>query len=80
MKKHAIAESSYNKSFDDHESRHGSRGYQFGPFAPATYPTAALEDNSRRAFDVENLVSDYRPSYQNQGSMFITRIHLMIPI
>ncbi|KAF8100070.1 hypothetical protein N665_0231s0010 [Sinapis alba] len=71
MKKHAIAESSYNKTFDDaHESRHGSRGCEFGPFAPitgGTYSTAPpLEDNSRRAFDVENLVSDYRPSYQNQ--------------
>ncbi|KFK34110.1 hypothetical protein AALP_AA5G103100 [Arabis alpina] len=69
MKKHAVEESSCNKSFDTtHESRHGSRGYQFGPFAPATgtYPTATLDDNSRRAFDVENLVSDYRPSYQNQ--------------
>ncbi|CAH2064922.1 unnamed protein product [Thlaspi arvense] len=71
MKKHAVAESSYNnKSFDAHESRHGSRGYQFGPFAPATtgayHQTAALEDNSTRAFDVENLVSDHRPSYQNQ--------------
>ncbi|KAL1192823.1 E2F transcription factor-like E2FE [Cardamine amara subsp. amara] len=65
MKKHAVPESSYNKIFDAHESR----GHHFGPFAPATtgtYPTAALEDNSRRAFDVENLVSDYRPSYQNQ--------------
>ncbi|CAH8350706.1 unnamed protein product [Eruca vesicaria subsp. sativa] len=58
------AESSYNRIFDAHESR----GYQFGPFAPATstYPTAPLEDSSKRAFDVENLVSDYRPSYQNQ--------------
>ncbi|KAF8088951.1 hypothetical protein N665_0525s0011 [Sinapis alba] len=64
MKQHAIEESSYNKIFDAHESR----GYEFGPFAPATgtYPTAPLEDNSKRAFDVENLVSDYRPSYQNQ--------------
>nr|VDC75964.1 unnamed protein product [Brassica rapa] len=68
MKHHAIAESSYNRIFDAHESRHGSRGYEFGPFAPATgtYPTAPLEDSSKRAFDVENLVSDYRPSYQNQ--------------
>ncbi|CAA7043341.1 unnamed protein product [Microthlaspi erraticum] len=69
MKKHAVAESSYNKSFDAYESRHGSsRGYQFGPFAPATgtCPTAAMEENSGRAFDVENLVSGYRPSYQNQ--------------
>lgn len=73
MKKHTTPESSYNKSFDVHESRHGSRGYQFGPFAPGTgtYPTAALEDNSRRAFDVENLVSDHRPSYQNQGAIHI---------
>ncbi|XP_010426284.1 PREDICTED: E2F transcription factor-like E2FE [Camelina sativa] len=64
MKKHTTPESSYNKSFDVY----GSRGYQFGPFAPGTgtYPTAALEDNSRRAFDVENLVSDHHPSYQNQ--------------
>ncbi|CAH8337219.1 unnamed protein product [Eruca vesicaria subsp. sativa] len=64
MKKHAVAESSYNQTFD----AHGSRGYEFGPFSPATgtYPTASLEDNSKRAFDVENLVSDYRPSYQNQ--------------
>ncbi|KAJ0248426.1 E2F transcription factor-like E2FE [Hirschfeldia incana] len=65
------ADRSCNQTFDDaHESRHGSRGYEFGPFAPATggstYPTAHLEDNSKRAFDVENLVSDYRPSYQNQ--------------
>uniref|UniRef100_M4EY76 E2F/DP family winged-helix DNA-binding domain-containing protein n=1 Tax=Brassica campestris TaxID=3711 RepID=M4EY76_BRACM len=69
MKHHAIAESSYNRIFDAHESRHGSRGYEFGPFAPATgtYPTAPLEDSSKRAFDVENLVSDYRPSYQNQA-------------
>lgn len=70
MKKHAVAESSYNKSFDAYESRHGSsRGYQFGPFAPGTgtYPTAAMEENSGRAFDVENLVSGNRPSYQNQG-------------
>ncbi|CAL9247211.1 unnamed protein product [Arabidopsis halleri] len=68
MKKHSTPESSYNKSFDVHEPRHGSRGYHFGPFAPGTgtYPTAGLEDNSRRAFDVENLNSDYRPSYQNQ--------------
>ncbi|XP_010503439.1 PREDICTED: E2F transcription factor-like E2FE [Camelina sativa] len=68
MKKHSTAESSYNKSFDVYESRHGSTGYQFGPFAPGTgtYPTAVLEDNSRRAFDVENLVSDHHPSYQNQ--------------
>ncbi|KAF8106653.1 hypothetical protein N665_0136s0025 [Sinapis alba] len=64
MKQHAIAESSYNRIFDAHESR----GYEFGPFAPATgtYPTAPLENNSKRAFDVENLVSDYRPSCQNQ--------------
>ncbi|EOA25058.1 hypothetical protein CARUB_v10018365mg [Capsella rubella] len=68
MKKHSTPESSYNKSFDAHEARHGSRGYQFGPFAPGsgTYSTAGLEDSSRRAFDVENLVSDYHPSYQNQ--------------
>lgn len=80
MKKHAVAESSYDKSLDAHEKRYGSSGYQFGPFAPATgtYPTPALEDNSRRAFDVENLVSDYRPSYQNQGSIFITHIHMML--
>ncbi|CAN7059703.1 unnamed protein product [Brassica oleracea var. botrytis] len=66
MKQHAIADSSYNQSSDD---AHESRGYEFGPFAPAaggTYPAARLEDNSKRAFDVENLVSDYRPSYQNQ--------------
>ncbi|KAJ4890377.1 E2F transcription factor-like E2FE [Raphanus sativus] len=66
MKQHAIADSSYNQSSDD---AHESRGYEFGPFAPATggtYPTAHLEDNSKRAFDVENLVSDYRPSYQNR--------------
>ncbi|KAL0713819.1 hypothetical protein Bca4012_020797 [Brassica carinata] len=64
MKQHMIADSSYNQSSDD-----GLRGYEFGPFAPATggtFPAAPLEDNSRRAFDVENLVSDYRPSYQNQ--------------
>ncbi|KAL9294247.1 E2F transcription factor-like E2FE [Arabidopsis thaliana] len=74
MKKHSTPESSYNKSFDVHESRHGSRGgYHFGPFAPGTgtYPTAGLEDNSRRAFEVENLDSDYRPSYQNQGAYIL---------
>lgn len=74
MKQQAIADSSYNQSSDD---AHESRGYEFGPFAPAaggTYPAARLEDNSKRAFDVENLVSDYRPSYQNQGN---THIHLM---
>ncbi|KAL0651957.1 hypothetical protein Bca4012_094648 [Brassica carinata] len=66
MKQQAIADSSYNQSSDD---AHESRGYEFGPFAPAaggTYPAARLEDNSKRAFDVENLVSEYRPSYQNQ--------------
>lgn len=76
MKKHTTPESSYNKSYDVHEPRHGSRIYHFGPFAPGTgtYPTAGLEDNSRRAFDVENLNSDYRPSYQNQGAYLFTPI------
>ena len=71
MKQHAIADSSYNQSSDD---AHESRRYEFGPFEPAaggTYPAARLEDNSKRAFDVENLVSDYRPSYQNQGNIYI---------
>ncbi|KAL0722376.1 hypothetical protein Bca4012_036975 [Brassica carinata] len=37
MTKHAVAESSYDKSIDIHVSRHGPRGYEFGPFAPDWY-------------------------------------------
>ncbi|XP_010550672.1 PREDICTED: E2F transcription factor-like E2FE [Tarenaya hassleriana] len=70
MGKQTVAESSSNKTSKVPESVHGTRSYQFGPFAPASvtsHHSVALDNSSKSVTDLENLASVHRPCYQNQA-------------
>ncbi|XP_022738097.1 E2F transcription factor-like E2FE [Durio zibethinus] len=50
------------------DSKHGSRSYQFGPFAPISLTNIGnSENNAKRVHDWESLASTYRPRYHNQA-------------
>jgi len=51
------------------DAKQTSKGYQFGPFAPAYVPKVGTsEDNSgNQVHDWDSLAQVHRPQYQNQG-------------
>ncbi|KAF5734729.1 DP-E2F-like 1 isoform 1 [Tripterygium wilfordii] len=55
-------------SVHQEQSKHGSKSYQFGPFAPVSVPkVGAPENNVIKGHDWKSLSSTYRPQYHNQA-------------
>ncbi|XAR50128.1 hypothetical protein NMG60_11004371 [Bertholletia excelsa] len=54
-----------DRSNSDPDSKHSSKSYQFGPFAPVSFSKMASAESKK--VDWEALSSTYRPQYHNQA-------------
>lgn len=54
----------------EQHSKHGSKGFVFGPFTPASAPRVRESANKimKPTQDWESLASTFRPQYRNQGT------------